>query len=335
MKYILLFFLIISTAVGFSQRKNDITSDYSHFQLLLKKDTIDFVITETNFTEKKPILLFCQGSLPVPLFLKLSDDPLFPVTLNNFDVAAMKKHYHVVVISMPNTPVVVGQENLNSSYSYVLDKSQENSYSPAYLKADYVDNYLVRAQHVLKFLRKQKWVDPNKLVVAGHSQGAKIALDLAHNNKTVTQLGLFGFNPLGRIDFAFRQLRKQAETGEITWEEADSIQNEVLVDYASFFDPSNSLSFEKTIVSFSQSQLEKIKSLTVPTYIAYGSADINADFCDLLPLYFIENGKTNYQLHRYPNLEHNFFPINKAGQIDYENGKWQAVMNDFISWTTR
>lgn len=320
----------------FGQSSNPkIAEGYTHFQTILKKDTIDFVVAETDLTVKKPVLLFCQGSQPVPLFFDFPDQGIIPVTLNNFDVSEMKKNYHVVVISMPKTPVTVGWDHLNKQYNYVLDTANEYSYSPEFTKADFLENYVARANQVLKYLSKQKWVDNEQLVVAGHSQGSHVALGLAHANKNVTHLGLFGFNPLGRIDQYIRSARKQAESGEITWKQADSIQKNKFEEYQSYYnqkDQQNS-SFSISLKSFSKSQLIELINLKIPVYIAYGSNDINSDFCDLLPLYFIEKGKTNYKVLRYPNLEHNFFPIDKNGNPDYQNGKWYWVMNDFILWS--
>lgn len=331
----LLIYLIISISC-FSQRKNNIANDYSHFQITLKKDTIDFVVTDTNFNIKKPILLYCQGSQPVPLFFDFPEQGIIPVSLNNFDVNEMKKNYHVVVISMPKTPVIVGPNHLNKSYNYVLDTTQEYSYSPDFIKADYLDNYVSRANYVIQFLSKQKWVDQNQLVIAGHSQGSHVALEIACTNKKVTKLGLFGFNPLGRIDQYIRMSRKQAESKDISWQQADSIQREVFNEYASYFNnQSVDVPFAKSWVSFSKSQLNKLIGLKIPVYIAYGSNDINGDFCDLLPLYFIEQNKINYKVIRYPNLEHNFFPINENGLPDYQNGKWYIVMNEFIKWSIK
>lgn len=332
---IFLSIFILITLIGFSQNNVKGTS-YSHFQLKLKKDTIDFVVADTNFNIKKPILLYCQGSQPVPLFFGFPDQGIIPVSLNNFDVNEMKNNYHVVVISMPKTPVIVGPNHLNKSYNYVMDTAQEYSYSPDFVKADFLDNYVRRANYVIQFLSKQKWVDQNQLVIAGHSQGSHVALEIACTNKKVAKLGLFGFNPLGRIDQYIRMSRKQAEAKNITWQQADSIQNEVFNEYDSYLNSQSvDVPFAKSWVSFSKSQLNKLIVLKIPVYIVYGSNDINGDFCDLLPLYFIEQRKINYKVIRYPNLEHNFFPINENGQPDYQNGKWYMVMNEFIKWSIK
>ena len=336
-----IFFFIFSLTINvhlFGQSSNPkIAEGYTHFQTTLKKDTIDFAVAETDLTVKKPVLLFCQGSQPVPLFFDFPDQGIIPVTLNNFDVREMKKNYHVVVISMPKTPVTVGWDHLNKQYNYVLDIASEYSYDPEFVKADYLENYVARANHVLKYLSKQKWVDNEQLVIAGHSQGSHVALGIAHLNKNVTQLGLFGFNPLGRIDQYIRSARKQAEAGKITWQQADSIQKEIYEEYQSYNTPDSTQnsSFANSWKSFSKSQLSELVNLKIPVYIAYGSNDINSDFCDLLPLYFIEKGKSDNKVIRYPNLEHNFFPIDKNGYPDYQNGKWYWVMNSFISWSVQ
>lgn len=335
MKTTQLIIYLILTISCFGQRKNIISNDYSHFQLTLKKDTIDFVVADANLTSKKPILLFCQGSQPIPLFIDVPDQGIVPVAFNNFDVNEMKKHYHVVVISMPKTPLIVGLDHLNFQYNYITDTSNQYSYSQDYLLADYAENYINRANKVIKFLMKQNWVSSDKIVVAGHSQGARITVGIAASNKNVVQIGLFGYNPNGRIDGSIRQARKKAEAGQISWEKADSLQRDQ-VDFYKMIHNEDSIKNHpslKSWVSFSKPTLNQLLKLKIPVYIAYGSQDIGTDLCDLLPLYFIENKKSNYKIVRYPNLEHNFFPLNENGKPDYQNGKWKSVMNEFINWT--
>src|SRR5690606_20382994 len=103
-------------------------------------DTIDFVIADTNLNVAKPLLLFCQGSQPVPLFFDLNEQGIIPVPLSNFDMSKLNEKYHVCVISMPKTPVIVGRNHLNDQYNYVTDTSYQHSYSLEYLKNDYSEN---------------------------------------------------------------------------------------------------------------------------------------------------------------------------------------------------
>jgi pimeloyl-ACP methyl ester carboxylesterase len=309
-------------------------TNYTHFQIKFKKDTIDFVVADTNLNIKKPLLLFCQGSQPIPLFIDFELQGPIPVTLNNFDLDNLNKHFHVIVISMPHTPIIVSKEYLNNQYNYITDTTNQYSYSIDYQKADYFENYVERANKVLDFLFKQKWVEKKELIIAGHSQGARIAVGIAASNKRVTKLGLFAYNPLGRIDQVIRQARKNAEKGKISWEEADSITLNQF-EFLKLIQNKDSLALYPSLISwnsFSNNTFDKLIKLKTPIYIAYGSNDIVADFCDLLPLFFTKEKKMNYIVKRYPKLEHNFFPIDENDKIDYQNGQWKFVMNEFIQW---
>lgn len=334
MKVLVLIFSLFISSSSIGQLKDTIAG-YSHFELLHKRDTIDFVVADSSLSEVKPVLLFCQGSQPIPLFIDFGRQRIAPVTLNNFDLHRLKENYHVVVISMPKTPITVTPANLNHSYSYVQDTTAEYSYDPEYIKADYLENYINRANRVIKFLAKQKWVDKTNIVVAGHSQGSRVAVGIAHSNKYVTKLGLFGYNPMRRIDQLIWHYRKQAQQGEITWEQADSLQ-QIQYDFYKKILNDDSLASSpelKSWRSFSTCSIPQLTSLEIPIYIAFGSHDNVAEYCDLLPLYFAEQNKTNYVIRRYPNLEHNFFPLDKNFKPDYTNGMWKEVMESFIKWS--
>jgi len=54
--------------------------------------------------------------------MDVGKDRIIPLQLGNFDLKEIKKHYYVVVISMPKTPLIVKMENLTEQYYYVEDK---------------------------------------------------------------------------------------------------------------------------------------------------------------------------------------------------------------------
>lgn len=318
---------------GYSQDRIHDT-EYLKHSVHTEKDTIDFIISQHDFKTKKPVLLFCQGSQPVPLIIEIHGSKPYVSSLSNFDVQEIKKHYHVVVISMPKTPLIESIDNLNNSFCYVTDKSIRNSYSIDYVKANYIENYVNRANAVWDYLKNQKWVDNTKFVLAGHSQGSRIAVEIASTNDDVSHLGLFGYNPQGRIDQMIWNARNRAMSGDITWEKADTIQQYYYDLYRASFDDEFLEEKPELIAwrTFSKNSINELLKLTIPIYIAYGSEDEIANNADLLPLRFIEEGKTNYQIHRYANLEHNFFPVIE-GKVDHKNGKWVEVMSSFIAST--
>jgi dienelactone hydrolase len=310
-----------------------------HFQIKKAADNIDFIVIDTVLTQKKPVFLFCQGSLPLPLFVS---DPKYGTFLigggvSNFDVKAIREHYHLVVISMPETPVTVPTSNLNDNYCYVPDSTQKTMLDMAFFKADYLENYVQRAQAVLRFLSRQSWVDASRLVVAGHSQGSKVAAKIARANKKVTHLGLFGANPSGRVDQFVREARKKAERGDISWEEADQLMEQHYQNYKAILQPDAEKTDPTALATrtFSEPMLDDWLALHIPIYLAYGTHDIVADQCDLAPIAFLQQGKNNLTVKRYLRMEHNFFEIGADGRAQYDKAHWAAVMQAFVDWTLR
>ncbi len=306
------------------------------FQLEEEEDTIEFVVVDTTLQEKKPLFLWCQGSLPLPLFGEIEDYGFyfFGGGITNLNEEKIKESYHIVVISMPKTPILARKENLNNSYQYIPDKNNPRTFLPAYVKADYLQNYVDRANKVLSYLGQKDWVDPQKLVVAGHSQGSKVATKIATSNSAVTHLGLFSTNPFGRIDQFTRQARLDAQVGKISWEKADSMMNE---QYAFFRQTNHTDSIKanpslKAWKSFSETFYDDWLTLDIPIYLAYGTEDRIADLCDLVPLFFIQANKSNLTLKRYIGLEHNFFEVEEDGQVNQEKGHWKTVMGAFLDW---
>ena len=339
MKINLLFVLVLLTTNLLQSQDSRIIEDKAlHFSLPHLADTIDFIIVgnEVKETEKKPLFLWCQGSLPLPLFGEIEKEDVFFYGggIVNFDYQKIAKEYHLVVISMPKIPVVVEREHLNQQFQYVPDKTKPRQFSEAYLQSDYLEHYVERGLKVLRFLQKQKWVDAQKLVVAGHSQGTKVATKIALQSDKVTHLGLFAPNPFGRIDQSIRQARLDAQLGKISWPKADSLINSTYEFYKSVQDTSlyqNNPSL-RAWKSFSVPYFEDWLMLDIPIYIAYGTEDRSADLCDIIPLFFIAAQKNNLSLKRYLNLEHNFFELDKNGRVNYELSHWKKVVDTFINW---
>lgn len=331
---LILLLLFISGFNSYAQQIVPGTS-YRQFSLISKNDTIDFVVADTNLTVKKPIFFFAQGSLPIPLFVNFPGQGVYPMSLGNFDMETLNKHFHVVVVSMPKIPVLVSSNQVNERYMYMADTTNSNSVPDAYLKADYLENYVNRANKVLAFLRKQKWVDNSRLVAAGHSQGSRIVAELAATNPKITHAGLFGFSPLSRVQEQVWLNYKEFILGHLTWEEYEAKQKQ-------------QTEFQKQITSdkgedigfipwksFTGIGFERLAKVKTPIYIALATEDKCAFLNELIPIYFIQFGKTNYELKRYNGLEHNYFPVLADGKVDYENGKWAEVMNAFVAWSLK
>ncbi|KUJ57431.1 alpha/beta hydrolase [Chryseobacterium aquaticum] len=320
----------------FSQKGKIIDNQSTSFEILDKNEKIEFIVFDTELTEKKPVLLWCQGSLPYPIYVNSKEEGIWLIGggITNFDISNIVKNYHLVIISMPKTPLVADEKEINESYWYFGNSNDKNIPTTEFQKADYLENYVNRGLKVLKFLKKQNWVDNSKLIVVGHSQGSKVATKIAIENKNVSKLGLFSANPFGRIDQNIRSYRKDAEQKLISWKEADKKIEE---EYQTFKDANNpKILKEKPELlawkSFSIPLIDDWINFNKPIYLAYGTNDIASDLNDIIPLYFIREHKDNLTLKRYLNLEHNFFEV-EEGKANHEKPHWENVMNEFINWT--
>lgn len=338
MKIIISLFLLFtfSPQLLFSQDRKVINNESTHFQIRDKAEKIDFIVFDPEVKDKKPVFLWCQGSLPYPLYVNSKKDGLWVIGggISNFDVKTIKKYYHLIIISMPNTPVIAEEDQINDSYWYFGNSKDKNEPSDDFIKSDYLENYVHRAIKVLKFLRKQDWVDSSKLIVAGHSQGSKVATKVAAAYKPVSKLGVFGANPFGRIDQNIRDYRKDAEKNAITWPEAEKgIEKE----YQLYREANNPEMVRKkpyllSWKSFSEPLIDDWLAFNRPIYMAYGTHDIASDLCDLVPLYFIRAHKNNLTYKRYLNTDHNFFEV-ESGETHHDKPHWEEAMNSFIQWT--
>lgn len=340
-KYVLLLISLHLLLFQFSYSQEPIKIEqlnvYS-FEILSDQDTIQFINANQDLHTKKPTIIFCQGSLPIPLIIDdLQYNEKFMPVFGNFDHKTISQRYNLVCISMPHTPLIASTDNLNNQYAYVTDRNNNYSYSPAYLNSNYMETYVRRGNIVINYLMKQPWVDNKNIFIVGHSQGAKVATILASQNKNIAALGFLSGNPLGRIDLFIREYRLQETKGILSKEEAQAKINKVYEWWQSLHDnidkPSiNGEDSPKTTISFSKPVLHELLNLQIPVFIGYGTQDIGASYCDLLPIDFIRVNKTNFRHVPYPGLEHNFMEVDEQGKRIPEKGHWNKVMFDFTGW---
>ena len=75
----------------------------------------------------------------------------------------------------------------------------------------------------------------------------------------------------------------------------------------------------------------------MPLFAGYGTSDITSDYCDLLPLDFTRNNKTNLTLAPYLDCDHNFVRVkyDKQGHEISREELWDKVADDFFNWINR
>ena len=302
-----------------------------------KKDTIDFLKMDSCVAEKKPVILFCQGSLPYPLVIDF-DGKNSITNISNFDYKKLSRKYHIVMISMPHTPPIASYKHLNRQYAYVPDTANEYGFDKLYLKDNYLDRYVERAERVLAYLKKQPWVDSRHISVFGHSQGSYIAIKLAMRHPELQAVGYSGGNPSGRFSLFVRQIRRDVIAKKITGKEAQNQIDSLYLVWKAMKKGQLILGFQNgdpayTWTSFSVSLREELTKLKLPIFIAYGTKDLEStEGSELMPIYFEQAGKTNYKMLPMVDCGHNFEEYKADGTPDYDKMHWDDVMQEFIKW---
>lgn len=332
MKEILVGILIIVFTGKSSSQNKQSPEDFGfrYLKTVYMGDTVDILIKSRKGEElkKKPLLLFCQGSLPIPLIIT---DEKGPYRIFPFNTDSVCFYYHLVIIGKPGVPVVVEKKVLQNDFTFI-EKATGN-FSNIFQQKNFPDYYVKRNLFVINFLQKQPWISSKKLVVAGHSEGSTIAARMAAASKKITHLIFSSENPLGRM-LTIIEENRQFETDSLKYGENNFSYWEKAIRYKDSISRSGKSDSYKNIYELSYPPAMKfLENLAIPVLICYGTKDVKVSpFNDYFRLEMIRRKKTNFTFKAYVGFEHNFFPIKTNGEINYEKFNWDSVINDWLNW---
>ena len=335
-----LFICLITNRV-IAQYTQRYVGDYTVFTIPFERDSVTFAVVarKEELTKRKPIFLFRQGSLPIPLFTinpKTNKPALTELPITCYDHEA---DYYSIMIAKPGVPLVVNDTYLDTLFS-TRTKSNPAMYPAKYQSHNYLDYYVRQTNTVLQFVLKQPWADAKRVVLAGGSEGYHVAIKTAYTNPRITHLIASSGGLEGRHQSMIRIERNKGYTGEYTQEEAqrsvEGLQQEwqeicadSLNTTSAYGDP------HRTTYSFSHGHnLEYLLSLTIPICVIYGTADVGSTSNDILPLEFARRGKTNLTLKAYPNHDHTYYKLtyDANGKVINKVYNGVAVEKDYFAW---
>ncbi|GAA4275548.1 alpha/beta hydrolase family protein [Aquimarina mytili] len=322
----------------YSQKTSPKDYGYKHFITVQKKDTINFIVRSRSKgrLQKKPVFIFIQDTLPSPLITHdgKSHFPPYP-----FSSKILEEEYHILTISKPGLPVISLFEDLGKQYRYI-DKLTGQP-PKEYLQNNNLEYYVKNHTAVLKFLRKQDWVDDSKIIVAGHGQqGSSIAIKLAATHSDISHVIYSGGIPYySKILSEIREKRRYLGLRELkplikdTIQETDVVQFE---DWAKAMDLKtlSQGNQQKGLLSFSENLNTCFKKLDIPILVSYGARDIVSPYNDLLRIEMIKYNKDNVEFRAYDGLGANYFPFEKGEfypMLEY----WDLVAEDWKKWLSK
>lgn len=321
--------LIFSVSTVFGQTK---TPEDFGFRLIVfkyKADNIDILVKSKKGEEniEKPLFVFCQGSLPVPLIIydERGSYGTFP-----FNPDSISEKYHLVIVSKPYIPVMAEESTLSQGVPTYTDSA--GKYPKEYSDRNLLSYYSQRNIEIINYLQKQKWVSTAQLVVAGHSEGSSVAAKMASECKKITHLIYSGGNPFGRIMSIIGKNRAmESDTDSTRFGEQSIIYWEKVVKNQNSMDASQG-DTDKATYEFSYPMIKYLEKLKIPVLVSYGTKDASALFNDFLQVEIIRQGKRNFTFKAYVGTEHNFFPLTEDNKPNYDIFNWDKVAGDWLKW---
>lgn len=302
---------------------------FRHLRTNYKKDTVDILIKSKPGDElkKKPLFLFCQGSLPIPLII-YDEQGIYGVFPFNTD--SLVENYHLAIIGKPYVPIIAQAKTLGEKFMY-LDTATKKI-PTAYSNRNFLDYYVNRNIKIIDYLQKLPYIEKSKLIVVGHSEGSTVASKLALKCKKITHLIYIGGNPLGRIMSMIEQKRMIEKDSDST----SFAENEFnywikVVDNQNNMDNSEG-DTPKATFDFSIPPIQYLAKLSIPVLVCYGTKDWSSPYNDYLRVEMIRQKKKNFSYQTYIGLDHNFFPIGLDGKPDYSIFNWDKVANQWLNW---
>jgi len=330
MKFYILIVFIITFNNSFGQTYTIAEFGFRKFNIIFKGDTIDILMKSKKGDEqiKKPLFLFCQGSLPQPLCVYEQNKlySTFPFSTDSLEV-----YYHIAIISKPYIPLLVDKRLLDQNFIY--HDSVTNKIPKKYSDRNLLDYYVNRNIKAIKHLEKLSFIEHSKLVVAGHSEGSTIAAKMALKYKKISHLIYSSGNPFGRIMAMIGQSRSSENDSILQTENEFQYWQQVINNKTSMEDSLGDT--YKACYDFSIPPINYLKNIKIPTLISYGTEDVSASFNDYLRVETIRNNKPNFTFKSYLGLEHNYFPMKESGEINYEIFNWDKVGIDWLNWLNR
>ncbi|WP_375419328.1 alpha/beta hydrolase family protein [uncultured Hymenobacter sp.] len=301
---------------------------FRHLVVLFGRDSVDVLVQSPPGQEetRKPLLLWVQGSQPRPLIML---DEGRPYGVFAFLTKEARPDCHIVVIGKPGIPLVADVKVLDASKMFI-DKITHTP-PPFYCQRNYLEYYVRRNTAVLRYLKRQPWVDKASVTVVGHSEGSTVAAHLAAVPGLVSRAAYLSGNPLGRMLSNLTDARQDEAAGDTAavsqmWR----YWRDVVADPTRLDCPPGDAN--RTTYGFSAPPMKELLRARVPLFIGYGTRDKAVVGNDYLRLEAQRRHKINFTFRAYPGREHNFFGLKADGQVNYDDFYWDKVGEDFLRW---
>lgn len=313
---------LVSLCISFAAWcQSPMDSLYVHYTINHPKlKQIDIHVTKDKSKQKKPLIIYLDGSGNFPIFYKNKDGRYSSsVPLRTRKLAS---DYHIAFISKPGVP-------FSDSIRYAPNGRRYYPETTDFHERYSLDWRAEAASEAINFLVKTRAVDTDMIIVMGYSEGSQVAPAVAVLNKKVTHVVCIVGNSLNHLYDFLLDARTKVERKEITASEGQKIVDSLYREYEKIYAEPNSTSkfwygsTYKKWSSFSKSTpLENMLKLSIPILYIGGGQDRNQTVLDMdyARLEFLRKGRTNLTYRVYPDSNHFFQePYDEEGQTRWRD----------------
>ncbi|RAJ27216.1 alpha/beta hydrolase family protein [Pedobacter cryoconitis] len=303
----------------FNIRKNKNAEDCNlkEFEAISNGIKIQFYIHNLNLGIKKGLLLYIQGSGPIPLWAVSKNSSALTFNLHTYP--AVQEQYYFVIISKPGLSF---HEIENISLYHELLSLQFRVF---------------QAESVLNWLTEQEFIDRKRVLIVGHSEGADVAAKLTSTNKGITHLAYLASGGISQYFDYILSIRKQQIQGHICEEKANTDLDSILKNIQEITkNPTSTQDFwlGHTYLrwsSFSTPPIGSLLQIDVPIFVGIGSKDqiVHLESADYIITEFSRIGKKNLTYKIYKNSDHGFSDISNTKSTSLKH----RLLDDILEWT--
>lgn len=292
-------------------------------------DTISILINETDFRFDKPTVIYFNGSLPTPQIIELQDGNLMMPPFSYFNFKSLLDKFNLVLISKPFTPVIAKEtEVLNSSY--IPDLTNPDQLDSNFLSHNNLNYLGSRGSFLIDWLTLNQVISTNRIVNIGHSQGGLEAARVGKLNPCVSDIVMLSAAPFGRAQHVSTNFYLEYLRGKIDFETYLEIQKQILKSIIEEKQSSSETNLNS--LSFTDHAFSDMLQTKANIFYISGTKDIAALYADQVMIDAILHNKFNISVKLFEDFDHSFFKVEKTGEVNYEEDRWEEVFEEILFW---
>jgi hypothetical protein len=264
-----------------------------------------------EFDNHKPLMFYIEGSSRSPSFILNNDNQIQYFGAN--EILKFTEYYNFVILGKPAIPIKLHVNKLDENNLYLDSLGNIPS---AYTLNNNLDQYIKTYNTIIDTLCNLNY--NKRSFVMGHSQGARIALEL-HANSNIKGIVYMSCDPLGRFASEFDNTdQNDVERYEFYCQALSYGNNDLncLLRNDTYY----------TWQSFAKPSILTMNTIEKPILITFGDQDKSCPNCyifDIIPIYL-----KNIEVIKFENLDHNYF--------DNEmNRNFNKVYDQIITWSLK